>query len=608
MKGQRNATRGAFVTCLAAGTVFLAAAVAAGGDVVSDARESFEARRLEALRRAVEKPFPGLGTQWGDLVYAIAALWLGEDVDGANERLAAMGPDADGAPHTYGPMDHWRLQQAHRLLLLYGSHGTAFPGRLSPKAEDALLWHTWEFVKSHSDRANADPLRVWWLVGSENHDIMYKTTYLFGSLVLSRTAEYAEREYDSGGTPGEHYAAWLRFFDRFLEERGRHGLFIEVGSPTYQKYTMTGIYNLHDFATEESVRRKARMVLDLMWADWAEDQIDGIRGGGKSRVYQGGYSRGGRQDGMYGYQYPYFGFEPVNVHMGSVFALTSDYRVPDVALDIGLDLEGRGRYVTISRRPGDPGDDETPEGTYSAEPSGRQLRYGYHTPDYVLGCLMIDPAVAYTGISAQNRWQGAIFRGHPDARVFAYGVSTREDKPQTYDMVSAVQRGNVMLLCKNPDRHKYNREPHVYFAPGLDERVEENGSVFVRHGEAYLRFTASSTWEWVDEDTVRMADDRAGIVFHCGSEAEDGSFAEFRRKVGSIEPTIDGSRISYAAGDDGPVLSVDADGTELPMVDGKPVDLMPEKVFDTPFIQQEWGSGKVEIRKGERRLVLDFDE
>ncbi len=599
--------RGALVARAVAGALALATGPPAVSDAVSEARQEFEARRLAALRRAVEKPFPKLGTQWGDLVYAIAALWLNESVDAANGMLTAMGPTAEGTPGKYEPMDHWRLQQAHRLLLLYGSHGQPLPGRLTRSAERALLWHTWQFVKSHSKLVDADPKHTWWLVGSENHDIMYKTTYLFGALVLSREPEYARLTYDVGGTPAEHYRAWLKYFERYLDERARHGLFIEIASPTYQKYTLTGIYNLEQFATDERVRRKAKMLLDLVWADWAEDQIDGIRGGGKARVYQGNYSRRGTQDGMFAYQYPYFGFQPIATNPCSVFALTSTYRVPDVVLDIGLDRLGRGTYRTISRRPGDPGDEETPDGTYSARPRGKVLRYGYHTPEYVLGCCMIDPSVEYTGISAQNRWQGVIFRGHPDARVFAYCGSTRKDKPQTYDAFIAVQHRNVMMLCKNPGRHEYNLEPYVYFAPCLDERIEESGSVFVRHGNAYLRVTLSSGgWEWVDENTIRVNDERAAIVFHGGSEAEDGSFADFRKKVGHITPTTDGPRITYFAGHDGPVLSLNPDGSALPTVNSRPIDLMPRMAFDTPFVQQEWGSGKLVIRKGERRLLLDL--
>jgi hypothetical protein len=37
------------------------------------------------------------------------------------------------------------------------------------------------------------------------------------------------------------------------------------------------------------------------------------------------------------------------------------------------------------------------------------------------------------------------------------------------------------------------------------------------------------------------------------------------------------------------------------------VDYAPPKAFDSPFIQSGWDSGVVTIRKGQRRLVLDFN-
>ena len=46
----------------------------------------------------------------------------------------------------------------------------------------------------------------------------------------------------------------------------------------------------------------------------------------------------------------------------------------------------------------------------------------------------------------------------------------------------------------------------------------------------------------------------------------------------------------------------------LPKVDGQPVDLNPEKVFDSPFMSSEHASGMVTIRKGERVLTIDMAE
>ena len=575
-------------------------------DLVPSCKAGLEARRTACLELAVTRPYPKLGTTWGDLTQAIAALTLGRDIDGANTRVATV-------RERERSLDHWTLQQGHRLLLLFGVHGIRAPGRVRTDAEDAVLEATWDFVSERSRLPDADPGRTWQLVGSENHDIMYKTTYLFGSLLLSRDSRYADRTYAAGGTAKDHAEAWTRYFASYLRERGRKGLFVEVASPTYAKYTLTSIYNLHDFAPDPAVRDTARKLLDLYWADWAEDQLDGVRGGGKSRVYQGNYARRGRQEGVYAYQHLYFGFGEPSCHMASVAALTSAYRVPDVVLDIALDRVGRAVYTTLSRRPGDPGEgDASVEGVYNAAPKGRILRAGYHTPDYVLGCCMIDPRLTYTGISAQNRWQGMIFRGHPDARVFTFLGSKRKDKPQTYDAHVAVQHGPVLLLRGRPDAHKYHLDSYVYFADCLEERVEDGEWIFARHGDAYLGCRLPGRGqEWVTCESmpgpvIKLADARGIVVLHAGRRADDGTFEEFRAKLLGGQSTMADNAFHYVC-PDGVRLTMFARDARLPEINGTPVDLTPDCVFDTPFIQSRWDSGVVTIRKGERELKLRFD-
>ncbi len=46
----------------------------------------------------------------------------------------------------------------------------------------------------------------------------------------------------------------------------------------------------------------------------------------------------------------------------------------------------------------------------------------------------------------------------------------------------------------------------------------------------------------------------------------------------------------------------------VPLVNGRPVDLQPEKVFSCPFMNSVHGSGVVDILKGERTMRLDFSK
>ena len=48
----------------------------------------------------------------------------------------------------------------------------------------------------------------------------------------------------------------------------------------YNCHTLKGIYNLYDFSADQKLRKKAGNFLTLYYARWAQEQIDGVRGGG----------------------------------------------------------------------------------------------------------------------------------------------------------------------------------------------------------------------------------------------------------------------------------------------------------------------------------------
>ena len=53
-------------------------------------------------------------------------------------------------------------------------------------------------------------------------------------------------------------------------------------------------------------------------------------------------------------------------------------------------------------------------------------------------------------------------------------------------------------------------------------------------------------------------------------------------------------------------LTFDTSYRATPAINGKPVDYAPKKVFESPFLNADYNSGIVTIRKGKRKKVLDF--
>ncbi|MCP4843433.1 MAG: hypothetical protein GY887_17035, partial [Halieaceae bacterium] len=127
------------------------------------------------------------------------------------------------------------------------------------------------------------------------------------------------------------------------------------------------------------------------FAYWAQEQIDGVQGGGRSRIY---FYKGLSQDRNHGngpLAWFYFGIghQPA-VYGHDVNAALSDYRPPAVVADIALDVSGRGRYE-VQQRPQGLGKQGRPlktavttAPTRTRTDGGGILRYSYCDPAFII--------------------------------------------------------------------------------------------------------------------------------------------------------------------------------------------------------------------------------
>ncbi len=193
------------------------------------------------------------------------------------------------------------------------------------------------------------------------------------------------------------------YFKRWIRNRATRGLFVECGAG-YEKYSLSGFYNLVDFSDDPELRRLARNFLDLCWAQWALEQIDGVRAGSRHRSYPGPVSiLEGAADNLAWY---HFGIGEANSSQPSVLCTASSSYVPPAIVDeIVRKREQLGCYEITSRQPGlaDPAfagpvnyvnDPQYPfyekQGIYTLDPLCRSmLRRTYATPEFILGATML---------------------------------------------------------------------------------------------------------------------------------------------------------------------------------------------------------------------------
>ncbi len=639
---------------------------------------------------------------WRDLLNPhFGRLWLGQEVEETNAQLREIFTSRDPEIRKrYELDDHWSLYLTPTLIQMYftfGSMATRKPGRLDGDTEKALLELLWERTKIKNDIVIARQ-SSWWMAGSENHDINAKVANLLTSQIFMNEPDYADRVfpdlgYGSGydyGKPGlarqsggranlkdgreyrarDHYETWVRFWDEWFTQRARRGPFIEVNSPTYMLYSLGFLQCLYDLCEDEALRKKAGKFFDMVWADWAQDQIGGMRGGAKTRSYlpMSGYDSmtqlakfllGGPGDACHGF------FE----------LLLSDYDLPPVIWKLALDREGLGCFAYLSRRPGEE-ENLWPrplgnERTLLCDTPARFLRYSWVTPDYVLGTQMDHPGAVHSHLSIDRRSQSMIFAGDPYCRVvpgplysgekpkLIGAASLDESDPDSWKMDTdhyyrSVQHQGVLITQQSrnltrvspewfPD-YDMGRKPYgILFDGNFDEFEEREGWIFVAKGNAYLavrvvvsrdshsgdafkpapgegtRITplGETGYEWNgDKSIARLKNIYSPIILEAGRRADYPALKDFQDDIldNPIElyPTVMAPNLGFdiltytGCGAGAKAIVFNAANSEIPTVGGVYIDYSHPMLFDSPYLKSIYESGSIAVGGSDQELILDF--
>lgn len=611
-------------------------------DIDGRVDEMFRAESGRPLVRADKQPplSPGRGQfvryySWSLMAFAARCFYLDELLDQANAALVENAEHYLEHPQDIHDRDsfHWHAETALRLIEMYGRDGTHRPGRLTESTEHRVLQAIWLYVKrcSRLDKAETERSRTWDVYGSENHHAMdFIVCWHFAKLARDREA-FQSLTYDDRASVDKHDHAWNRYIPAYCLERARKGVCVEMMSDHYNWALVKGFFNIYDFG-DPQVRQAAGMFLDLFFAYWAQEQINGVQGGGRSRIYFHEALQGNLEPGIAPVAWLYFGMgEQPPVHGFYVNAALSGYRPPAVVVDIALDVAGRGRYEVRQRAQGlgtrgrstaRVNEGDVPNRLRTD--GGGIIRYSYCDPAFILGTPMCQarPLEDWTAISAQNRWQGVIFADGDDARIVPM-VRPATGHVTMNAFWSAQSKG--CLITQMNDHHRGGETMMVWVSrEGLSELVEERGWTFVESAGAYAAFRAA--WgevNWSDEmytitkperrvyqsrpgRSMVLTDQRAPVILEVVAKSEIKSFDAFKAKVIDHEMKIDGAVLRYTSSY-GDRFTFDTSQQSVPTINGDPVDYAPPKVFDSPFLVADYNRGVVTIRKGHRERILDFN-
>lgn len=548
--------------------------------------------------------------------FATRALRLNEQIDEANLSLRTMCQYHLDRPQTLLEIHSFpsAIRYLARFTLLYGPDGSRTKRLITEETHAVILETLWVWgqAKLKITDTEIEPWHTWTAHSSENHHANHFASCWAATLLLSREPAYRDRKLADQSTVAEHHSALTAWVIEYIRQRGRKGMTVEIDSPSYSAATLGAVYFIHDLVEEPELQRLASHYLTLAWALWAEQQINGVSGGAKTRCYPDRAK--GAANPLSAAAWYVLGSDdhPKPKRPPTAAFLTSTWKMPDVVMDIAFDVSGRGIYEVIQRRPGlRPAEAEATFKIHIAPDAPALLRYTYATPDFMMGSLFCDalPNDEWNAISSQNRWHGAIFAGDRAARIYPYC----ETKKSSYNAQWAVQKRGTLIAQKlKTSRHA--RQHRVWFSlAGLSEPVREGMWYFAEADVAYAAVRVVSGESSFEAESIdkrarilTCADDTSPVILEVARKSDFPDFNSFRKSVGALSLQFDGAILTYTS------LSGDrfkffADQSERPQINDEPVDLGPKKVYDSPFIQSDWDSGVVTIQKGERKVILDFN-
>jgi hypothetical protein len=604
--------------------------------------------REQVLRETIARDSYWIKGAWGDTLWELAALKSNERTDEANARLlkrtreyitlqkskAEISPfKPKGAKET--PWAYFAIADYVRILYLFRSESPHFPGRLKPDTEAAMKEALWFWIADKAGLADVGPEDLFLLFGTENHDLSKRPNYYLVSALLKDDPAYRNQRLADGHTLTELTTAYTKFFREWPRSRARAGLWAEIGSNTYQKYSWPALFNLHELAPDPIIRKQFGLLMDLAFIEEAQISVKGRRGGGRSRASNGSNSFESYKNLLYAPEGQVAGKGGAH----SKVIETSTYQLPAAAILLRKrEFPAEKPFVIRNRVLGESAamQPEDKEGQRLAADSSL-VNYAYRTPHYILGSTLQDPSRAmldsntgkpvsiYAGISRQKRWCGMLFDHLESNHISSiYPVIGQRKGGRPQHPFWSVQYENALILQRIAPQTKirmgsYNTRAIGIGFDGKDlEKVEKDDWIFASNGKAFaaVKFLDGS-YVWDEARKVATpasfhhASDKSRILIQAG-DVSTQSFEQFQTEILANPLKVIADKVSYKFGQEKNLLeatSFDRDAPKkfsLPRINGKTIALRPATTFQSPYLNGPTHGDSYSVTVDPVSRVLDF--
>ena len=471
---------------------------------------------------------------------------------------------------------------------------------------------------------------------TENHWVAYYT----GLYLAAQTWPNEDRsQWFNGKSSSENFQEAAEWLNRWMNITATIGQG-EFNSPTYFIVFMTPMLTLFEYAKDPVMKKKAQMTVDLLFADFAVENLDGNYCGGHSRDYPDDIINPLSAPSAL-WAWLYFGEPSMELWQESRYrpryrggwetavGAMSSYRLPDVIYHIATDRskpyvhKETKRVRNIIR--------------FEREQNPPVYKYTYMTHDYALGSLqggILQPIQQHTWdvTYRSDKPNNTIFTLHPFfsgkelAMFFPEEQKFLADEVNRYHLVytdpnkwnssspfeQVFQHKNALIVLYSIDSNANQKHIDGFFPKNLDERFEDpSGWILCRAGSVYIGFFPLKPYEWIEEKVNwrwRSASLNNGVVVEVGSEIEDTSFAAFKKRIVQSKPTMSDANkkptVTYKTRTGDTMQFAFSDDRVL---NGKKVDLTSYQLYNGPFIQSKYKSGIIHMTDGTRVRELNFN-
>jgi hypothetical protein len=540
--------------------------------------------------------------------YDIAAkLALGVDLDWCSRRVIQI----------------MQQPQSGDMFWMFPWIEIAYLGRdkLSPEAQGAIreAWRTYM------------PMRG----DTENHWAMYYTSlYLAAELWPNEAGD----RWFTGKSSTENLQEARAYLVHWMN------LTTTIGQGEYDCTHYIGEYSipmmqLATFARDPEMKKRGRMMLDYIMADFAADSLNGLYIGAHARTDDTTVLEHWLAFSTF-FSWAFFQNVPVPPTYGSgwtiFFAaagLVSDYELPEVIYHIANDRSQPYLHRELKRTR-----NRWRESDVRNLPVYKQ---SYVTKDYALGSDqggLLQPIQQHSwdvtwAVPDPRGVQNTLFSNHPmwsaeelqmyfaELPDWMPTLVTQQSKPSymaedkllggsKYEQIFQDRDTLVALYDIAPGTHF----EHIngFFSKDLEKLEEDkSGWIFAQGGNAYLAYYPLAPYEWkpIAKGGKRLVSPHLhnGTILHVASASEFPNWDAFKNAIRALplkvqrDPkprveltTLRGRKVICQYG-------------ATPLIDGKPVDYAAWPLFGGPFLNAAKDSRTLTLTHGKLKRVLDFN-